>query len=340
MSMYDWKQGKVVQGLTGNDNKDDDYNNSSYDYSYENHQQPETAVETPETSPGLVPTDKTIYGDKAKEVAANIFDPLIKGAETELEGVDVAAQQKIKGLESQIPYMTRQFESYAAKSGLGTGMQMRQMNELMTNISGEAANIYGEAEMAKFGIKSKMAGYESAMAQGEYELATDMYNQSLSESQFAADYLGQDFIQPEVKVMYEQMSVADSIINDPTSTEAQVLEAQKTYDTFETQLKESGYSGDVGEGIKTFQQQQQALQDAYVEAQQQIADDTLEYEMFSQLDTIHAFRELQGGKSLEEVMSLYPLADMSEVIEYYQEIAGTDATFGPPQTTGTEDYNY
>jgi hypothetical protein len=277
-------------------------------------------------------TDRNLYMDEAGEQAQDIYSPLIEGQEQALEATDESAQIQIKGLQEQIPYITRQFEQYQAKMGLATGVQIRQMNELTKDIANMGAKIFEQAELQKYNIRSKMAEYQSAMAQGQMEIAEGLYNQALSEAQMRAD-LGFDYVQPELQFVYDQMITAQNIMSDPQEDAGAKSEAQNTYNTLQTQLKDMGYSGDIGEGIKTYQQQQAEFEQAQAEYQLMLDQQELDFEMFSQHDTIgmlmaiskpeeHNLDLSDKGAVIEFLYTNYPYADLEDVMEYLNDLNG------------------
>jgi hypothetical protein len=289
----------------------------------------ETAQAPINVGKDILPTDPSIYGEQAAEEVGAIYDPLMEGLETQKEGVDLGAKLQIEGMEKAIPYVTRQFESYQAKTGFGTGMQMRQQNELVMDIAESMGEIYNQATLEKYAIDSKISEYQSAMAAGELSRATELWNQAQSQAQFAADYLGMDYIQPEVGFMYDQMTASQAILNDPNASDSEKTNAQTNYDTLISQLQTAGYTGDIGEGLQTYQQQQAEIQQAYLDIEEFVASELYDVSMGQIMDTNMAFSSLLGGMSIQDVIQQYPGADYMMLLELQQEIAsGGDALSG------------
>ena len=267
-----------------------------------------------------------LYADEASEVASGIYDPLITAAEGEKGAIDVAASAEIEGIKEAIPYVTRQFEAYQAKAGFGTGMQGRMSNELVMDIAETVGNVYQQAELDKYGIDSKIAGYQSAMAQGQYDIATQMYNESVSQATFMADYLGMDYIPPEIQYSYDQMSVAQKVISDETSSPEQKAQAQATLTQLETGLKEMGFTGNIGEGMQTYQQQKDALSEFYNEVLEMQETSTFEVQFASQIETSMAWQEIMAGTDPATVFNKYPGADVDQVLTYLENAGDTGMT--------------
>ena len=280
---------------------------------YEDDKKDDTSNLDPNAGKQIAPTDQFLFEEEAKETAAGIFDPLIAGAEKQKEVVDVGAEMQIEGIKQAIPYVTRQFEAYQAKTGFGTGMQMRQSNELIMDIAETVGQVYDVATMQKYEIDSKISEYQSAMAAGEYEIATQLYNQSLSQAQFTADYLGMPYVQPEIGYMYDQMTAAQAIINDPNASDTDRNNAQSSYDSLTKGLQDLGYTGDIGEGLQTYQQGQIEMQQMELELQEFIANELYDVQMASTLDTTHALQAVAGGMSVEEAIQNFPYADWEQV---------------------------
>jgi hypothetical protein len=282
---------------------------------------PEQETKTP------APYNQYLYKEQAEEDIGAVYDPLIEGAEQQKAAIDIGAEMKIEGITKAIPYITRQFEAYQAKQGLGTGMQMRQSNELIMDIAETIGEVYDIATLQKLGVDSKISEYQSAMAAGELSRATELYNQAQSQAMFASEILGQDYIQPEIGFMYDQMTAAEIIINNPDASEEEKSAAQATTDSLTQALKDLGYTGEVGEGLKTYQQYQRELEQYYVEVQDFIASETFDATMYSNSQTFQALQYMQAGHEWDEALTLFPFADVDKVIEIQGKITTGDLTW-------------
>ena len=289
--------------------------------------QKETEVSKQEIK--AAPFDPSVYLGEGKKVAGEIYQPLISAAESEKEAIDFAAKMEVEGIEKTIPYVTRQFEAYQAKSGIGTGMQARQSNQLVMDIAATVGNVYQQAELSKYAVNSKVAEYQSAMASGAYDIATEKYNEALSQAQFMSDYLDMPFVQPEVQFMYDQMTVAQKIIADPDATPDEISQAQSSLSDFEKTLKDLGYTGDIGEGLQTYQQKLNELETFYQEAYDLYESSSFEVQYASQLQTVQAWKEVQQGNvDIADIFEKYPGADISyilDLLEQGQDVTGLEA---------------
>jgi hypothetical protein len=259
--------------------------------------------------------DPDLYQEEAAEDIATVSAPMLEGFETQKEAVDIGAEMQIAGIEKAIPYVTRQFEAYQAKHGIGTGMQARQSNELIMDIAETVGDVYDKATLAKLGIDSKISEYQSAMAAGELARATELYNQAQSQAMFASEVLGQPYVQPEIGYIYDQMQGHQSIIDSLDASEAEKATAQTAYDGLTQTLKDLGYTGDIGEGLQTYQNYQREMEQYLLEMNDWIASETYDFQMYSQSQTWYALREMQEGKTWEEVLSIFPYADHDFIIE-------------------------
>lgn len=261
------------------------------------------------------PYDPYTFSGQAKEDVAGVYDPLIKGAETMKGAVDIGAEQEIEGIYKAIPYVTRQFEAYQAKAGLGTGMQMRQSNELIMDIAETVGNVYDKATLQKLGIDSQISEYQSAMAAGELERATELYSQAQSQA-LLADQMGFGYVQPEVAYMYDQMSASQSIMDSLDATEAEKTSAQDTYNSLTKALKDLGYTGEIGEGLKTYQAYQREVERYMLEMQDYLASETYDVEMYSNSHTFLALQEMYiEGLSWDEAKAKYSYADIDIIVD-------------------------
>ena len=286
----------------------------------------------------ILESNAFLFEQQAEQRASEIYDPLIEGQEQAKEAIDFQTQLQIDGINKAIPYITRQFEAYQAKNGVGSGMQARQQNELVMDIADKVGTVYDSATMKKYAIDSKISEYQSAMAAGKQQLATQLYNQALSQAQFNADYLGMDYIQPEIQFVYDQMTAAKSQIADPNASAEERQQAQTTYDQLTSHLQDLGYSGDIGEGLTTYQQQQQAMQQANLEMQELIANELYDVEMASILDTTQATIMLNAGATIEEVLEQFPLADVNALYEWVRERESGSFSLDDLPTGGSDQY--
>lgn len=291
-----------------------------------------------ENKPSLAPTNTELYKTEGEQIAGEIYNPLIANAEAGKEAIDLATKMQVEGIQEAIPYVTRQFEAYQAKTGFSTGMQGRMSNQLVMDIATQIGDVYQEAELSKYAVDSKIAEYQSAMAQGAYDIATQKYNEALSRAQFMSDYLGAEYVQPEIQYIYDQMTVAQKVMSDEGATEEEKTAASTTLSGLETTLKDLGYSGDIGEGLQTYQQQVNALEEFYQEAIDLYEAGQFEVQYNTQLQTVQAWQEIRKGTTDPvEILTMFPGADVEQILEWLDEEGTTDPLAGLTLTTEEDD---